>query len=61
MMRNNKKKQDLSFLVVRITVKIIMSQISLSLPPEGAEVAHGTRIQAEEQINGFESLFFKDS
>lgn len=38
-----------------------MSEISLSLLSEGAEVTYGTRIQAKEQINGFGSLFFKDS
>lgn len=38
-----------------------MSQISLSTPPEGAEVGHVICIQAEEKISGFEALFFTDS
>lgn len=59
MMRNNREKKI--FLVLRITVKIIMSQISLSVPSEGAEVGHVISIQAEEQISGFGTLFFKDS
>lgn len=33
----------------------------LSVPPEGAEVGHVICIQAEEQISGFGTLFFKDS
>lgn len=32
-----------------------MSEISLSLPSEGAEVTYGTRIQAKEQINGLKT------
>lgn len=40
------EKKELSFLVLGVKVKIITPQISLSLPPEGAEVGHVILIQA---------------
>lgn len=58
--RTTSKKTNLSFLALRITVKISASA-NLSLPPEAAEVGHVILTQAQEQISGFGALLFEVS